>query len=107
MAPEPADAPFFERMSGTFRFDGPRVVAAGYTTGDVRATGKLGNGRIDLDARATAYGGTATATGFVAPASRRRPLAFDLRGSAENVNLKGLPASTRAPALETNLSLAE
>jgi autotransporter translocation and assembly factor TamB len=107
VAPEPADAPFFERMSGTFRFDGPRVVAAGYTTGDVRATGKLGNGRIDLDARATAYGGTATATGFVAPASRRRPLAFDLRGSAENVNLKGLPASTRAPALETNLSLAE
>ncbi len=62
---------------------------------------------MTLDARAAAYGGTATASGFIAPPSARRPLSFDLRGSAENVNLKKLPASTQAPALETDLSVAQ
>jgi len=107
VASEPEQAPVLERMGGTFRFEGPRIVAAGYEAGDVRATGRLERGRINLDARATAYGGTATASGFIAPPSAGRPLAFNLQGQAESVNLEGLPPSTRAPALETNLSVAE
>jgi TamB, inner membrane protein subunit of TAM complex len=116
VATEPARAPVLDRMSGTFRFDGPRVVAAGYQATEVRATGGFENGRIRLDARATAYGGSATASGFIAPSvlrqgsrgqAGRRPLELDLQGRAEGVNLKGLPTSTRVPALDTNLSVAE
>ena len=107
VASGPARATFLDRMSGTFRFDGPRVMAAGYEASDVRATGAFRQGRLKLDARAGAYGGTGTASGFIALPSGGRPLGFHLRGSAENVNLQGLPASTRAPDLETNLSIAE
>ena len=106
VAEGPADAPVFDRMAGTFQFDGPRAAALGYEATRVHARGGLSRGRVTLDARATAYGGTATASGFIAPASGRRPLSFDLQGRAENVNLKKLPAVTQAPALETDLSVA-
>jgi translocation and assembly module TamB len=102
-----ADAPALDRLSGNFRFEGPRVAAAGYEASNVKARGGFANGRITLDARAAAYGGTATARGFIAPPSGGQPLRFDLQGAAENVNLEGLPESTRAPDLETNLSVAE
>ena len=115
-ASEPATAPLLDRITGTFRFEGSRVTAAGYQATSVHTTGGFENGRIELDARATAYGGTATASGFIAPPRRRqgsggqagtRPLAFDLQGQAEGVNLESLPASTGVPALDTNLSVAE
>ncbi|MEX2660694.1 MAG: translocation/assembly module TamB domain-containing protein [Vicinamibacterales bacterium] len=108
MAAAPAGAPFVERLSGTYAFRGPRVVAAGYTASNVQVRGRIDGARIELDGRAAAYGGTATAKGFVVtPSAGRRALAFDLRGQADNVNLKGLPASTGAPDLSTNLSLAQ
>jgi autotransporter translocation and assembly factor TamB len=102
----PANAPMLERMAGTFQFDGPHAAAAGYEATNVQVRGGFDRGRVTLDARAAAYGGTATASGFIAPPSGRRPLSFDLQGRAENVNLKKLPAAVRAPALETNLSVA-
>jgi autotransporter translocation and assembly factor TamB len=107
VAEAPPDTPVLDRMSGSFQFDGPRAAAAGYEASNVHARGGFSRGRVTLDARAAAYGGTATASGFIAPPSARRPLSFDLRGSAENVNLKKLPASTQAPALETDLSVAQ
>jgi autotransporter translocation and assembly factor TamB len=106
IASKPEDAPFFDRVSGTFRFDGPKVVAAGYQATKVRATGKLTGGRILLDARANAYGGTATASGFIRPPAPERALALNLKGSAENVDLRNLPTSLAVPALETKLSVA-
>ena len=106
LAGGPANTPVFDRMSGTFQFDGPHAAAAGYEATNVHARGGLDRGRVTLDARAAAYGGTATASGFIAPPSGRRPLSFDLQGRAENVNLKGLPAAVRAPALDTDLSVA-
>lgn len=102
-----AGTPIVDRLTGNFRFEGPRAAAAGYEATNVRARGGFANGRITLDARAAAYGGTATAQGFIAPPSGRRPLSFDLQGAAENVNLKSLPASTGAPDLETRLSVAQ
>ena len=103
----PASAPVLTRISGTYRFEGPRVTGWGYTAASVRASGSFDRGRIAVDARANAYGGVATAKGFVAPASAGRALAFDLRGSAEKLDLRRLPSALRVPVLETNLSIAE
>jgi hypothetical protein len=106
MASEPERAPALDRMAGTFAFTGPRVVAAGYDARNVRATGSLDGPRINLDARAAAYGGTATARGFIVTPGNRRPLSFDLQGAADNVDLRGLPPATGAPRMATNLSVA-
>ena len=106
VAGTPADAPINERMRGRFTFTGPRVVAAGYEARDVRVTGTLAGRRIELDGRAIAYGGSATAKGFIVTPSGREPLSFDLTGSANGVNLRNLPASTGAPRVTTNLSVA-
>lgn len=106
IAGTPQAAPVAERLSGTFTFAGPRVVAAGYSASNVNVKGSIDGSRIELDGRARAYGGTATARGFIVTPSDRRPLSFDLSGRASNVNLKGLPASTGAPDLTTRLDLA-
>jgi autotransporter translocation and assembly factor TamB len=107
VASRPASAPFLERTTGTFSFDGPKVLAAGYSATDVRVAGKFEGQRITLDGRANAYGGTATAQGFIAPPSGGRALAFDLRGAANNVDLRNLPDETGVPKLATDLSVAE
>jgi autotransporter translocation and assembly factor TamB len=100
-------APATERMDGTFEFAGPRVLAAGYEARDVRVTGSLAGPRVNLDGRAAAYGGTATAKGFIVTPAPGRPLSFDIRGAADNLDLRNLPAATGAPQLATDLSVAE
>jgi autotransporter translocation and assembly factor TamB len=107
VASAPAGARVMDRITGTFRFAGPHVVAAGYEARNVRATGRLDDGRITLDARADAYGGTGTARGFIVTPGPGRALAYDLRGSADSVDLRDLPAATGAPKLATDLSVAE
>jgi len=104
---EPASAPVADRVKGTFAFTGPRVAAAGYEARNVNVTGTIVGPRITIDGRASAYGGTATARGFVITPAADRALAFDLRGSATHLDLRGLPASIGAPRLATNLSVAE
>jgi hypothetical protein len=107
MSAEPADAPVVDRVSGTYAFNGPHVAAAGYDAREVRVSGTLGRGRITLDGRAAAYGGTATARGFIVAPAPKRTLAFDLAGKAEHVDLRKLPASTGAPKLASDLSVAD
>jgi len=107
IAAQPASAPITDRLAGTFTFTGPSVRAAGYVARDVHVSGTFEDSRVTLDGRAAAYGGTATARGFIGLPAAGRPLAFDLRGKAEGVDLRDLPAATGAPALETNLSVAE
>src|SRR4051812_21460415 len=102
----PANAPVTDRMSGTFAFTGPHVVAAGYEARKVKLSGKIDGGRITLDGGAAAYGGTATARGFIVTPAPGRALAFDLRGAAEHVDLRSLPSTTGVP-LATNLSVSE
>jgi autotransporter translocation and assembly factor TamB len=107
VASRPASASFLARTTGTFSFEGPRVMAAGYRATDVRVSGRFEGERITLDGRAKAYGGSATAKGFIAPPTGDRALAFDLRGAANNVDLRNLPAETGVPKLATDLSVAE
>ena len=105
-APPAAGVPFFIRTNGSFEFVGPHAAALGYEARSVRATGTLQKGRITLDARAAAYGATATAKGLIVPPASGRHLIVDLRGSAENVDMTKLPASMHAPKLRTSLSVA-
>lgn len=107
MKSAPASRAPIDRMTGTFAFRGPHVSAAGYEARDVKVSGTITGPRITLDGRALAYGGTATVRGFVVIPADHRALSFDLRGRADHVNLRGLPAATGAPALSTNLSVAE
>jgi translocation and assembly module TamB len=107
LASAPASRPLVDRISGDFTFEGPAVSAAGYEARNVRATGTLAGGRLTLDADAAAYGGTATAKGFIALPAPGRTLAFDLRGAANGVDLRNLPARLGVPKLATDLSVAE
>ena len=105
VASAPAAAPAIERLRGRVVFQGPRVVAAGYTASDVRVTADLAGRRIALDGRARAYGGSATAKGFfVTPAAPGQPLQFDLAGSASHINLAQLPRNLNAPRIATDLN---
>ena len=68
--------------------------------------GKIEGPRITFDGRADAYRASATAVGSVTLPADRRPLAFDITGSASHVDLRALPPSARAPTLESNLDVA-
>ena len=107
MNAEPASARVADRVRGTYAFDGPRVAAAGYDARHVRVSGTLAGSRITLDGRAAAYGGTATVRGFIITPAAGRPLAFDLAGRAEHVDLRKLPVSTGAPQLSSDLAVAD
>ena len=107
MASQPATARAVDRIKGTYAFEGPRVAAAGYDARNVRVAGSLDGPRINLAGGVAAYGGTATARGFIVTPAPGRPLVFDLAGSAEHVDLRKLPASTGAPKLATDLSVAD
>ena len=102
----PARAPVSERMSGTFSFTGPRVAAAGYQASQVNVRGRIDGPRIQLDGRAAAYGGTATARGFIVTPAKGRLLSFDLQGSADDLDLRNLPAAVAAPRVASDLSIA-
>ncbi len=105
VAGSPASASALERLRAHVVFQGPTVVAAGYRATDVRATVDIAGRRIALDARAKAYGGTATARGvIVAPGPAAEPTRIDLTGSAAHINLAGLPSNVSAPRIPTNLN---
>jgi hypothetical protein len=91
---------------GTFRFEGPRVAVSGYEARDVNVGGKVEGPRVTIDGRARAYGGTATARGFVITPNqaKRRDLRFALDGHVAGLDLRNLPASLNAPRLATNLN---
>jgi hypothetical protein len=107
MKSTPASVPVADRVNGTFAFEGPRVAAAGYAASDVRISGTVAGPRITVDARASAYGGTATARGLVVTPAPGRALSFDVRGSAGHVDLRKLPSTIGVPQLATNLSVSD
>jgi autotransporter translocation and assembly factor TamB len=105
VASAPASAPAIERLRGRVAFEGPKVVAAGYAASAVKVKAELVGRRIDLDGRANAYGGSATATGFIlTPSAAGQPTQIDLSGSASRIDLAGLPRSVNAPRITTNLN---
>ena len=107
VASAPQGAPALDRLRGTFAFAGPHVAAAGYQADNVRTTGRIAGPRIAFDGRADAYGGSATATGFVVIPAGGRPVSFDLQGKAGGVDLRRLPAQTGVPKLASDLSVSE
>jgi autotransporter translocation and assembly factor TamB len=101
----PASASAMDRLRGHIVFTGPSVTASGYHATDVSVTADLAGHRINLDGRAKAYGGSATAKGFIeTPASTGAPTRLDLAGSASHVNLADLPKTVNAPRLATNIN---
>ena len=105
MKSQPASAPAVERLRGRYSFKGPRVVAAGYRAGDVNVRGSIEERRVTFDGSAHAYGGAATAKGFiVTPQTAGGPVQFDIAGSASHIDLRGLPANLNAPKLATDLN---
>ena len=94
-----------DRLSGHLAFDGPTVIAAGYAASNVRAAADIRGRHIGLDARANAYGGTATAKGSLTVAGPAgQPFLLNLTGSASHVNLRGLPRTLNAPRTSTDLN---
>lgn len=104
----PATAPVMDRLSGRVAFEGPAVTAAGYHATNVRVTATLAGPRVGLDGRAKAYGGVASAKGFITiPETTGAPMSFDLAGTASGVDLATLPRALNAPRMTTNLNLTE
>lgn len=95
-----------DAVRGAWRFSGPRVAVAGYQASNVEAKGELRGPRVTLDARAEAYGGAATARGFIVTPAEGRPIQFSLDGRATGVNLRALPPWLDAPRLATDLTTA-
>jgi autotransporter translocation and assembly factor TamB len=91
------------RLSGTYAVNATRVAVAGYDARNVVADGRIDGQTVRVNGRADAYGGHATATGTVRAGA---PLSLDLRGTARNVDLRNLPAQTRAPRVTSNLQFA-
>ena len=104
----PQTAAAFDRLGGRFVFNGSRAIALGYDASDIKAAGSFKGSRITLaSASARAYGARATTRGVIVLPQGRRPISFDLQGTAANVDLRRLPRSTRAPMLETVLTLSD
>jgi autotransporter translocation and assembly factor TamB len=99
----------FDSLRGNVSLKSPHLAAAGYAAGPVEAKARIDGRRIGLDARASAYGGSATAVGRVtlpatSKAAAAKPIEFDLRGQARHVDLRRLPATLKAPSVETNVN---
>ena len=94
-----------EGVRGTFDVNAPKVQAAGYAASDVKVKGAVDGRRVNVDARANAYGGAAAVKGtIVAPAATGAPLEYDVTGSASHLDLRHLPARVHAPRVATNLN---
>lgn len=87
-------------ISGTYSVDAARVEVAGYEARNVKAKGRIDGRTVRLDATAAAYGGHATAAGTVTTGT---PLALDLEGHAQDVDLRNLPPQLKAPGVPSDL----
>lgn len=90
-------------LSGTYAANASDVRIDGYRARNVVASGRIDGGTIRLDARADAYGGTATAAGTVRTGGA---LTLDLTGRASGVDLRNLPAQLRMPGVPSDLQFA-
>ena len=95
-----------DTIRGSVTVDAPRIAASGYRADNVVAGAQIERGRATVNARATAYGASARASGRVTIPAGTRPLAYDLRGDLRNLDLRRLPKSLNVPAAETHVSAA-
>jgi autotransporter translocation and assembly factor TamB len=91
-------------LRGTATIDAPRLVAAGYSAERVHADARFEGRRVDINARAGAYGADATTTGRVTLPEKGGALSYDLRGRLRNVDIRRLPRELNVPPAETNVN---
>src|SRR6266516_1380185 len=96
-------------LRGSVSLHSAQSVAAGYTAGPIDADAQLEGRHVGVDARATAYGASATTTGSVtlpgtSGSEKVEPIAFDLQGQARHVDLRNMPRALKIPAAETNVN---
>jgi autotransporter translocation and assembly factor TamB len=91
-------------LRGTVGFDAPQVRAAGYAAERLHGVAKIDGRRVALDARGAAYGAAASATGRITLPEGREPIAFDVRGRAQHVDLRRLPKQLNAPQTPTDVN---
>ena len=89
-------------LSGTFALRAGPVRVAEYQASAIQARGRVDGQTVRLDAKAEAYGVSATAAGTVITGDQ---LALDLKGRALDVDLRKLPASLKAPKVDSDLDL--
>jgi len=97
-------------LRGGVSIDSPRIVAAGYTAGPVNGKAQIEGRRVALNARAAAYGASATAAGRVtlpdlaSKTAGAQPIQFDVSGQLRHVDLRKLPRDLRVPPAGTNVN---
>ena len=90
-------------LSGTYAVNAERLTFAGYEVRQLVARGRIDGSTVRVDAKGAAYGGRVTVTGTV----KAEPvLALDLKGRAESVDLRNLPASLNVPQVATDIQTA-
>jgi autotransporter translocation and assembly factor TamB len=99
-----------DSLRGSMSLDSPRVAFAGYAAGPIAVKARLAGRRVDLDARASAYGASATAAGRVTLPDPKQPtpapIAFDLKGRARRIDLRRLPRELNVPPAATDVNAA-
>jgi autotransporter translocation and assembly factor TamB len=96
-----------DSLHGTLSLNAPRVAAGGLVAEQVKAKATIDGRRVALDARASAYGASATAVGRVTlPETQHGTVAFDLRGQARHVDLRRLPRDFKLPSAATDVNAA-
>lgn len=92
-------------LDGAAHFEGPSAGAYGYAARDVVADARFVGRRIELVARASAYGGRATTRGFIQRAARPgERLVLSLAGDVSDIDLRQLPPELAVPPLETAIT---
>jgi autotransporter translocation and assembly factor TamB len=104
-----ADVSNLDTFRGSLALQSSRSVAAGYAAGPFDVKARIEGRRIGLDARASAYGASATANGTVTlpgttAAEKAEPVAFDVKGQLRRVDLRKMPRDLEIPAADTNVN---
>ena len=87
-------------LSGTYSINAGEVQIAGYEVRNLDAEGRIDGQTLQVNAKANAYGGFATAAGTVKTGA---PLALDIKGRATDVDLRNLPPALNAPGVPSNV----
>ncbi|MGH9160609.1 MAG: hypothetical protein ACRD2X_11590, partial [Vicinamibacteraceae bacterium] len=91
---------------GTYRFRGPIARAFGYEGQDLTAHGRLDGRRVTIaSAVGRAYGARVRSSGTLEVPVDGKPLALNLRGRVQQVDMRRVPRVLDLPRLATSLDL--
>jgi len=99
-----------DTLSGGITLDAPRIAYAQYAAGPIDANAQFKGRRVDLSAKAQAYGASATAKGRVTlpdvadKNAKSQTIPFDLSGQLRGVDLRKMPREAKLPPAATNVN---